>query len=170
MICCISALNAQASAMREISVGAEIIEGISLSQTTTLNFGSNAIRSNEKGTVTLASNSNARNYTGGLTSGGPTNKNATNATFEINGASLATYAITLPATITLTHTSIADGVNTMVITSMKARIKDEESDAVTGTINADGTDLLTLGATLNVQENQIKGQYSGQYEICINYN
>jgi hypothetical protein len=167
---CISAISAQSSAMKVVSVSAKIIEGIALTQTTSLSFGTSTKTTTEAGTVTLASNSNTRNYTGGLSSSGPTSQNATNATFKIKGASLATYAITLPAEITLTHTSIDNGINTMVVNSIKARFNDAESDSVTSSINSEGTDSFALGATLNVQENQILGQYTGQYEVCVNYN
>jgi hypothetical protein len=170
MIGCVGAISAQVSAMRVVSVSARIVEGMALSQTTSLNFGTNIKTTTEGGSVILASNSSTRNYTGGLTSSKSTNQNATNATFEISGSSLATYAITLPAAITLTHTSIDNGINTMVVTSIKARFNEAESDSVTSSINSNGTDRFTLGGTLNVQENQISGQYSGQYEVCVNYN
>lgn len=58
----------------------------------------------------------------------------------------------------------------MVVTSIKARFNEAESDSVTSSINSNGTDRFTLGGTLNVQENQISGKYSGQYEVCVNYN
>ena len=166
----IVSINAQSSAMQVISVSAEIVEVMTISQTTSLNFGTNIKTTNEGGTVILASNSNTRNYTGGLTNSGPISQNATNATFEISGSALATYAVTLPAAVTLTHTLIETGINTMEITAMKARFNDATSDSVTSTIASDGTDSFTLGATLTVQENQILGQYSGQYEVSVDYN
>ena len=166
----IVSVRAQSSEMKVVSVSAEIVEVITISQTTSLNFGTNIKTTNEGGTVILASNSNTRNYTGGLTNSGPISQNATNATFEISGASLATYAVTLPAVITLTHTTIDSGIHTMDVTSMKARFNEAESDSLTSTIASDGTDSFTLGATLTVQENQIIGQYSGQYEVSVDYN
>jgi hypothetical protein len=58
----------------------------------------------------------------------------------------------------------------MEITAMKARFNDAASDSVTSTISSEGTDSFSLGATLTVQENQILGQYSGQYEVSVDYN
>jgi hypothetical protein len=166
----IVSVRAQSAPTINSTASAQLIEAITLSETTSLNFGTTVLKSTEGGTVVLSSNSNTRNYTGGLAGGGPENQNATNATFEVNGASLATYAVTLPAVITLTHTSIDSGINTMNVTSMKARFNDASSDSVTSTISSEGTDSFSLGATLTLQENQIFGQYSGQYEVTVNYN
>ena len=166
----IVSVRAQSAPTINSTASAQLIEAITLSETTSLNFGTTVLKSTEGGTVVLSSNSNTRNYTGGLAGGGPENQNATNATFEVSGASLATYAVTLPAVITLTHTSIDSGINTMNVTSMKARFNDAASDSVTSTISSEGTDSFSLGATLTVQENQILGQYSGQYEVSVDYN
>ena len=166
----IVSVRAQSAPTINSTASAQLIEAITLSETTSLNFGTTVLKSTAGGTVVLSSNSNTRNYTGGLAGGGPENQNATNATFEVSGASLATYSVTLPAVITLTHTSIDSGINTMNVTSMKARFNDAESDSLTSTIASEGTDSFSLGATLTVQENQIFGQYSGQYEVSVDYN
>tara|TARA_B110000503_G_scaffold108988_1_gene163014 strand:+ start:31 stop:582 length:552 start_codon:yes stop_codon:yes gene_type:complete len=166
----IVSVRAQSAPTINSTASAQLIEAITLSETTSLNFGTTVLKSTAGGTVVLSSNSNTRNYTGGLAGGGPENQNATNATFEVSGSSLATYAVTLPAAITLTHTSTETGINTMEITAMKARFNDAASDSVTSTISSEGTDSFSLGATLTVQENQILGQYSGQYEVSVDYN
>jgi hypothetical protein len=166
----IVSVRAQSAPTINSTASAQLIEAITLSETTSLNFGTTVLKSTAGGTVVLSSNSNTRNYTGGLAGGGPENQDATNATFEVSGASLATYSVTLPAVITLTHTSIDSGINTMNVTSMKARFNDAESDSLTSTIASEGKDSFSLGATLTVQENQIFGQYSGQYEVSVDYN
>ena len=166
----IVSVSAQSAPTINSTASAQLIEAITLSETNSLNFGTTVLKSTEGGTVVLNSNSNTRNYTGGLASGGPENQDATNATFEVSGSSLATYTVTLPAAITLTHTSIDSGIHTMDVTAMKARFNDAESDSLTSTIASDGTDSFSLGATLTVQKNQILGQYSGQYEVSVDYN
>ena len=50
-------INAQSSVMQVVSVSAEIIEVITLSETTSLNFGTNIKTTAEGGTVVLDSNS-----------------------------------------------------------------------------------------------------------------
>lgn len=165
-------INVSAQSMPTFSVNAsaKIVEAMTLSETTSMNFGTNSQTNNEEGTVILATNSNTRTYSGGLAGGGTTVENATNATFEVSGSSLATYALILPKVVTLTHTSIDDGINTMDVTAIKARFNGADSDATTSNIAQDGKDSFTLGATLNVQKNQVFGQYSGTYEVSVNYN
>ena len=166
----IVSVSAQSAPTINSTASAQLIEAITLSETNSLNFGTTVLKSTEGGTVVLSSNSNTRNYTGGLAGGGSENQDATNATFEVSGSSLAAYTVTLPAVITLTHTSIDSGIHTMDVTSMKARFNDAESDSLTSTIASEGTDSFSLGATLTVQKNQIFGQYSGQYEVSVDYN
>jgi hypothetical protein len=166
----IVSISAQAAPTLNSNASAQLIEAMTLSQTNALNFGTIALKSTEGGTIVLSSNSNMRDYTGSLTSGGSTNQATTNATFEVSGASLVTYSLSLPEVITLTHRSIDTGINTMEITAMKARFNGATSDSVTSTIASDGKDSFSLGATLTVQENQIIGQYSGQYVVSVDYN
>ena len=163
-------ISAQSVPTLRSNVSATIVEAITLSETASMNFGTNVLTTTEGGTVVLNSSSNTRAYTGGLASGGPETQDATNATFEVRGSSLATYALTLPSAITLTHTSIGTGINTMDVTSMKARFNAAGADAVTSKIASDGTDSFTLGATLTVQEDQVLGQYHGTYQVSVNYN
>ena len=163
-------ISAQSIPTLRVNVGATIIEATTLSETTPMNFGTNSQINNEGGTIILASNTNTRTYTGGLASGGTTSQDATNPIFKVSGSSLATYAITLPAVVTITHTSIDNGINTMDITAIKARFNGADADAITSIIASNGTDSFTLGATLNVQENQVFGQYSGTYNVSVDYN
>ena len=163
-------ISAQSEPTLSSNVGATIIEAITLSETASMHFGTNSQINHAKGTVILATDSNARTYTGGLASGGTTNQKATNAIFEVSGASLATYALTLPKSITLKHTSIGEGINTMDVTAIKARFNGADTDATTSTISEKGTDSFALGATLNVQENQIFGQYAATYNVSVDYN
>jgi hypothetical protein len=58
----------------------------------------------------------------------------------------------------------------MDINSMTARFSGANSNATTSTLASNGTDSFTLGATLNVQEDQIGGQYSGTFQVSVDYN
>ena len=163
-------ISAQSKPTLTVNASATIVEAITLSETTSMNFGTNSQINHKGGTVILATNSNTRTYTGGLASGGTSNQEATNATFEVSGASTSSYALILPESVTLTHTSIDTGINTMDVTAIKARFNSADSDAITSSIASNDTDSFTLGATLNVQENQTFGAYSGTYKISVNYN
>jgi hypothetical protein len=163
-------INAQSAPTITSTASVQIIEAITLSETSALNFGTIVLNSTAGGTVVLNSNSNTRKYTGSLNSGGPKNQDATNATFQVSGSSLTAYSITLPAVITVAHASTDTGISTMEITSMKARFNGKASDSIKSTIASDGTDSFTLGATLTVQENQILGRYLGEYIVTVDYN
>ena len=163
-------ISAQSKPTLSSNIGATIVETLTFSETASMNFGTNSRTSQEGGTVILATSSNTRTYTGGLASGGTTNQEASNAAFKVSGSSLSSYALILPTSVTLTHTSIGKGINTMDVTAMRARFNGADSDDTTSSIASNGTDSFTLGATLNVQENQILGQYAGTYNISVNYN
>ena len=163
-------ISAQSTPTLNTLASATIVEVITLSETTSMNFGTTLQTNHEGGTIILETNSNKRTYTGGLASGGTTNQEATNATFEVSGLSHANYTLILPAAITIEHTSIDTGINTMEITAIKARFNGADADATTNSIASNGTDSFTLGATLNVQENQVFGLYSGTYSVSVDYN
>ena len=163
-------ISAQSKPTLTVNASATIVEALTLSETTSMNFGTTSQTNHEGGTIILETNSNKRTYTGGLASSGTTNQEATNATFEVSGLSHATYTLILPAAITIEHTSIDTGINTMEITAIKARFNGADADAITSSIASNGTDSFTLGATLNVQENQVFGLYSGTYSVSVDYN
>ncbi|AWG20480.1 hypothetical protein FFWV33_02510 [Flavobacterium faecale] len=164
-----STANAQTSAATTTNAGAVLLKAMTLSQTAPLHFGSNVLVTNAGGTVVLPSNSSTRTYTGGVATSAAT-PTATNAAYNVTGTALETYALTLPTTTTVTHTTVASGVYQMDITDMKARFNGAGSDAVTSTLSSSGTDSFTLGGTLTVQASQIGGVYAGTFNVSIDYN
>jgi len=163
-------ISAQSKPTLNIRVSAKIINRTAISAKTAMNFGTNLETNTTRGTVILDSNSSARNYADGLTGLKTKTQNTTNAAFEITGSSLVTYAITLPASITLTHTSIDNGTNTMDVTAIKTRFNGADSDDTASTFSENGTDSFTLGGKLNIEENQVIGNYSGSYIVSVDYN
>jgi hypothetical protein len=151
------------------TASAKLLNAIAISTDSPLNFGTNVLTSTEGGTVILPSNSNVRNYTGGLTSS-PSDEGPTIAAYNVNGTGLETYAVVLPSATTVTHTSISTGNHTMNINLMKARFNGADTDATTSTLSEDGTDSFTLGGTLNVQGNQVVGKYAGTFQVSVDYN
>jgi hypothetical protein len=162
-------LMAQTSDTENTNAGAVLIVAMTLSETAPLHFGSNVLTSTSGGTVLLPSNSTTREYTGNVATSAATPV-ATNAAYTVAGTGLETYAITLPTTTTVTHTTITEGVYTMDITLMKAYVASAEGEAVTGTLDASGADSFTLGGTLTVLENQVGGIYAGTFDVTIDYN
>lgn len=162
-------LMAQTSATETTNAGAVLIVAMTLTETSPLHFGSNVLTTSAGGTVVLPSNSTTRTYTGGVATSAATPV-ATNAAYDVTGTALETYALTLPTTTTVTHTTVGSGVNTMTITLMKARFNGAVADAVTSSLDSDGTDSFTLGGTLNVGANQVGGIYAGTFDVSVDYN
>lgn len=83
------------------------------------------------------------------------------AQFAVSGDPNLTYAITLPADGTV---SLASGANTMALNSFTS------NPSVTGTLGGAGTQTVSVGATLSVGSNQAVGNYSGSFDVTVNYN
>jgi hypothetical protein len=159
----------QTSQQETTDVGAVLITAMGITETAPMHFGSNVLLDATGGTVVLPSNSTTRTYTGGVATSAATPV-ATNAAYSVTGTGLETYALTLPETTTVTHTTVSTGVFTMDITLMKARFNGAGADATTSTLAADGTDSFTLGGTLTVKANQVGGIYAGTFNVTIDYN
>jgi hypothetical protein len=83
---------------------------------------------------------------------------------------LYTYAIALPATITVTET--VGGTITMTIGTLLAKsTSGVESHTATGTLIAGaGTESFTVGGTLTVAAAQLAGVYAGTFDVSVAYN
>lgn len=146
------------------TAAATIVTPIAITKTVDLNFG-NVASGAALGTVVL-SPAGARSVTGGVTLPAITGTVAA-ATFSITGQANLSYSITLPAG----NTTIASGGNTMTVGTWTS------NPTPTGTLDAAGTQTLTVGATLNVAAGQAAGTYSssnvggsGDFTVTVNYN
>jgi hypothetical protein len=162
-------ITAQSAATVSSNANASLLVAMSLSEASPLNFGSSLLTSAAGGTIVLPSTSTHREYTGSVATSAATPAPSA-AAFNVIGTGLETYAVVLPSLITVWHTTITTGVHTMDINSMTARFNGAVSNATTSTLASNGTDSFTLGATLNIQENQIGGQYSGTFQVSVDYN
>ena len=146
------------------SAGVVIITPITLTQVTPLHFGVMSVLTATPGTCVLTT-LGARSATGGvnLSAQAPL---FTNASYTVAGANSTTYALTLPATITVT-----DGAShTMTIGTLLARFNLAGADAITSTLTAGGTDSFKVGGTLAVPMAQPAGTYTGTFAVTIAYN
>jgi len=164
-----SRVMAQTSKTENTAAGAVLIVAMGLTETAPLHFGSMVLTDALGGTCVLPSNSTTRGFTGGVATSAASPV-ATNAAYNVTGTGLETYALTLPATTTVTHTTIATGVYTMDITLMKARFNGAGADAVTSALAAGGTDSFTLGGTLTINAAQVGGIYAGAFDVTVDYN
>ena len=143
------------------NASATIVAPIAISNIDDMNFGNVAVIN--AGTVILAPNS-SRTATGGVTLPNVTGT-VSAASFQVSGEGNYTYSITLPSTdyiVTRVSGSETMAVNTFTSTP---------TVAAGGQLN-DGTQVLNVGATLNVATGQVPGVYTGAsgFDVTVNYN
>jgi len=163
----ITNINAQSDVSTAAS--ADLLVAMVISQTSPLNFGSSVLTDAAGGTIELPSNSTTRIYGGGVATSAASPA-PTNAAYTVTGNANQTYAVVLPTTTTVTHTSVTTGVFEMDITLMKARFSGAAEDATISNLSSDGNDSFTVGGTLTVLPNQVGGQYTGTFQVSVDYN
>ena len=134
---------------------ANIVTPISITKNIDLNFG-NIAASGSAFTVKL-STAGERTSTGGAGTLPSVNGTVTAAEFTAAGLSGATYAVTLPSTITIT----AGTTNNMTVDNFVSSSTN---------ILTDGSETFKVGATLYVGANQVAGAYTGNFNVTVNYN
>ena len=153
------AYNSKAQTTATATATATIITPISISKNADMSFGNIAVQAATGGTVILAP-AGTRSSTGGVTLPS-TAGTVTAAAFTVTGSGSLTYAITLPSSVTLTHSG---GVQTMAAASFTS------NPSSTGTLSS-GTQDIAVGATLTVAAGQLAGVYtSGNFNVTVNYN
>jgi len=140
-----------------------IIAPLTITETANMNFGNVAVQALSGGTVALtAAAAPTRTPTGGVTLPNFNKGTISSAAFSVTGQPNYTYAITLPSSAT----TVTSSTNTMTVDTWTS------SPTPTGTLAADGTQTLYVGATLNVGAAQVPGTYvSGTgFTVTVNYN
>jgi len=145
------------SSTASATASAKIMIPIAIAKNIDLSFG-NIASSTSTGTVVIAPDaSGTRTYTGGVT---PSVIGAyTSAKYTVTGEGSSTYTIALPSSIT-----INSGSNSMTVNNFTSN----ESDGI-GTLSS-GSQIIYVGATLNVAASQATGTYSGSYDVTVAYN
>jgi Domain of unknown function (DUF4402) len=159
MIAFSSGTFAQVSATATAS--ATIITPIAIVNAANMNFGNIAV-SAAPGTVVLpAALAPVRTVTGGCTLPA-TVGTVSAAAFTVTGQAGFTYAITLPASASLTGPGAPMTADTFVSTPTVAA----------GGLLTGGTQTLYVGATLNVAGAQVPGLYTtaAAFTVTVNYN
>lgn len=148
---------AQVSASAPTS--ATIVTPISILKNTNMSFGNVAV-SSTAGTVVLAPAS-TRTKTGGVTLP-VTAGTVTAAQFTVSGQAGYTYTITLPNTLTITKATTLETMSVDTFTS---------TPTPTGTLTS-GSEVVLVGATLNVGASQVAGLYENTtgFAVTVNYN
>ena len=165
----ITNISAQSGSNVSTAASADLLVAMVINQTSPLNFGSSVLTDANGGTIELPSNSITRIYGGGVATSAASPA-PTNAAYDVSGNANQTYALVLPTTTTVTHTSVSTGVFEMNITLMKARFSGAAEDATISNLSSEGTDSFTVGGTLTVLPNQVGGQYTGTFQVSVDYN
>jgi hypothetical protein len=151
--------SSEAQSTATATATATVITPISIAKNTDMSFGNIAVQASTGGTVVLAP-AGTRTSTSGVTlpaAGGT----VAAASFTVTGSGSSTYAITLPTSVTLTHSG---GAQTMTAGSFTS------NPSATGTLSS-GTQDIAVGATLTVAAGQLAGVYtSGNFNVTVNYN
>jgi Domain of unknown function (DUF4402) len=150
-----SAFAQSNTASTSANATARIVTPIAIAKTSDMHFG-DVVAGGSAGTVVLTP-AGVRSAAGGTTLGNAGGTAA--AAFNVTGQGSATYAITLPASTTVTS-----GANTMTVNAFAS------SPSGTGALSAGGSQALTVGATLNVGASQATGTYTGTFNVTVTYN
>jgi len=130
-----------------------IITPIGLAKTADLNFGQ--VVAHSGGQVIIAPNSTRT--VGGSAEAVPASSSSA-ATFAVTGNGSNTYAITLPTSTTLTSNS-----NTITVDNFTS------TPSGTGALSS-GAQTVQVGATLEVGSAQAAGNYTGTFNVYVQYN
>ena len=148
---------AQVGVSTTATASGTIVVPIAITKTVDMNFGNVAVNG-FAGTVVLAP-AGTRTASGGVTLPA-TSGTVTAAQFTVTGESGYTYSVTLPASTTVS----SGGSNNMTINTFVSN--------TTGKLTG-GTEILKVGATLNVGASQAAGTYVSAptgFEVKVNYN
>jgi hypothetical protein len=131
-------------------------EAISIQNIHGLSFGSFVAGSG--GSVTVSANGNR---TGSGVVLVPSNQ-GNSAQFLVSGESGNTYTIQLPGN---DFVSLTGPGNDMIVNNFTST-----PSGAGGSIPQNGSQALSVGGTLNVVRGQVRGQYSGNFSVTVNYN
>lgn len=146
------------STAASIGADAKVIAPISITNTgsTPLNFGT-VSRSATAGTI-IVTPAGLRSNTGGATILSSSLFSA--APFSVTGENSAAYNITLPDNDDVVLTRI-DGTETMEVTAF--------AHNSTLVLSGSGAATFSVGATLNLDADQVAGSYHGTFSVTVAY-
>ena len=150
--------NSQNSASASITSRATIVEPITIQKTMDLDFG-NVIASTMSGTVVLSPEGTRTAYGVSISNSVP--GQVTPAEAVVTHGNLS-YDISLPDTFTLFNEENPNQtliLNDFTVTPLP-------------NINAEGSDIIKIGATLNLEANQLPGFYTNTagFSVAVTYN
>jgi hypothetical protein len=152
----------QAATASDVTATATIVAPISISKTVDFSFG-NVGKSALGGDVVLAVDG-TRSSTGVTIAAGGT---VTAASFNVGGEASHTYAITFPSSAVALKKS---GATDMTVDTWTTSLGTDAA-ALVGTLDVNGAQTFTAGATLHVGSAQESGVYtSDAFNVSVDYN
>jgi hypothetical protein len=139
-----------------------VITPINITQKADLAFGK--FIANTGGTVTV-STSGARTNTGVTLMTSTT----TAAKFDVTGEKSTTYAITVPASVTLTGGGGSDTMSFVPVNDLTGA-NTTTGTVTAGTLDSSGKQSIYVGGVLTVAANQASGDYTGGFNVGVEYN
>ena len=152
------------------TAAAQIITPIGISKTVDLNFGNVAVQAATGGTVIMApAGTRSTGGAGGVTLPQFNVGTVAAASFTVSGTGNYTYTITLPANDNSFVVSDGNVAHDMVVNGWLSSLG---ATGAMGTLSPGGSQVVKVGATLNVAAAQAPGNYiSGSgFAVTVNYN
>ncbi|MET0273330.1 MAG: DUF4402 domain-containing protein [Phenylobacterium sp.] len=155
---------AQNSSQQTTSSSTTIFQPIALAKNTDLSFGTVVRPSTGTGTVVIAAATGARTLTGAgaLLATGP-NAVASRATYTVSGEGGQSYAITVPASFSMTRST---GGQTILVTLASTAT----TGILSGSLGAAGTGTFGVGGSIPLADTTVSGAYTGTFNVVVAYN
>ena len=167
------ALAAGNSAMAMGNAEATVVLPIAVTQAADLDFGVIVSNPGSAGTVVLGPTTAPAQYLGGVqagcdaTSGCPI---AHAARFDVAGEANRSYAITAPASISITGQA-ADGsaAQALTVEGISLKSASRPADGAAGMLDGNGHDSFSLGGTLQVPASLPPARYRVSLQVIVTY-
>jgi hypothetical protein len=162
----LGSLSASADAYAQLLIPMTIAVGA-----TSLNFGTIIQTSGTaEGTVVMPATADAIVYTNLFAATTLVGIIApTRGSFNVTGTQNESYAVVLPATITLTNTTSVALSETLTVSALFSSFAGA-AHSLTSTLSTTGTGSFTVGGTLTIPQDSMGGSYTGTYDVTVDYN
>jgi hypothetical protein len=145
------------SASGDVNASATLVRSLQILSSSGLSFGTMSPGATQ-GTVVIDP-AGARSASGGVTL---VSTNAGSASsVSLQGTPALTYSVALPETVTLT----SSGGASMTLSSLTTNLQSNS-----GSIGSNGSGNFGIGGTLNVAASQAVAEYSGTFQVTLNWN
>jgi len=142
------------SATATATASVTFVSPLSITKTADLNFGS-IIAGPAGGGITIDPDGGQYPNSVVVLPGG-----YSNAQFAVSGVPNSSYSIVLPVSAIVSNGDSAYDLVAVDFTSLPSG---------TGTLSADGTQTLGVGATMHITHAQVPGNYSGTFDVTVMY-